>query len=104
MNKKLTRSNSNIMIGGVAAGIADYLNVDPVLIRLLFVLAALFGGHGILIYFILWLIMPEESVAANWYKNNLVSKASCSKLKQEAFVLPISGSVADATAVQESQI
>lgn len=62
MNKKLTRSNNDVMIGGVAAGIAEYLDVDPALVRLLFVLAVLLGGHGILIYLILWLIMPQESL------------------------------------------
>ena len=63
MNKKLTRSNNNVMIAGVAAGLGEYLDIDPALIRILFVLLALFGGHGILVYFILWLIMPQESVS-----------------------------------------
>ncbi len=63
MNKKLTRSNNDVMIAGVAAGLAEYLDIDPALVRALFVLLALFGGHGILVYFILWLIMPQESVS-----------------------------------------
>ena len=51
------------MIAGVAAGLGEYLDIDPVLIRVFFVLLTLLGGHGILIYFLLWLIMPQESVS-----------------------------------------
>lgn len=58
--KRLVRSRDDRMIFGVAAGIAHYLNIDPVIIRLLFVLLTLGGGHGILIYLILALIMREE--------------------------------------------
>jgi phage shock protein C len=47
------------MIGGVAAGIAAYLSTDPVIVRLLFVLLAL-SGPALLIYPLLWLVMPEE--------------------------------------------
>ena len=62
MNNKLTRSHDDVMVAGVAAGLAEYLNIDPVLVRLLFVLLAISGGHGILIYAILWLLMPQESI------------------------------------------
>lgn len=62
MQKKLTRSTNDVMIAGVAAGVANYLNIDPVLVRLIFVLMALTGGHGLLVYLILWLIMPEENL------------------------------------------
>lgn len=61
MEKKLTRS-SDSMFAGVAGGLADYLDMDPAIIRLLFVLLAAAGGHGLLIYFILWLVMPEDNV------------------------------------------
>lgn len=60
MSKKLMRKRSDQMISGVASGIADYLNIDPVIVRLLFVLMTLTGGHGILVYLILMVIMPEE--------------------------------------------
>ena len=63
MNKKLTRSNNDVMVAGVAAGLAEYLDIDPALVRLLFVLLTLFGGNGILVYAILWLIMPQESIS-----------------------------------------
>jgi phage shock protein C len=56
---RLTRSRTDVMIAGVAAGIARYLNTDPVIVRLVFVLLA-FSGPGLLIYPLLWLIMPRE--------------------------------------------
>lgn len=59
MDKKLTRSSNDMMVAGVAAGIAEYLNMDPAWVRLVFVLLTLFGGHGILAYLILWFIMPQ---------------------------------------------
>ena len=42
MNNKLTRSNDDVMVAGVAAGLAEYLGIDPVLVRLLFVLLTIF--------------------------------------------------------------
>ena len=61
MSRKLTRS-SNKMIAGVCAGIAEYLNVDPTLIRIAYVLMMFLAGVGILLYLILWLIMPKPSI------------------------------------------
>ena len=61
-DKKLVRSSEDRMVAGVAAGIANYLNIDPVIIRLLFVLLTLAGGHGIIIYLVLMIIMPEQTV------------------------------------------
>ena len=55
--KRLYRNEEERVIGGVAAGIADYLGIDPVIVRIIFVLLAM-GGVGILFYFILWLMMP----------------------------------------------
>jgi phage shock protein C len=60
-NKRLIRLQDDRMIFGVAAGLARYLNIDPVIIRLLFVLLTLAGGHGILIYLVLAIIMPQET-------------------------------------------
>lgn len=58
-DKKLSRSN-NKMIGGVCAGIADYLGLDPTIVRIVWVLMLFFAGFGILLYLILWIIMPKE--------------------------------------------
>lgn len=61
--KKLTRSASDKMIAGVCGGLAKYFGIDAVLVRILFVLFALAGGPGILLYIILWIVMPEEAAA-----------------------------------------
>lgn len=58
--KRFLRKRDDRMLFGVASGIADYLDIDPVIIRLLFVLLALGGGHGVLVYLILAILMPEE--------------------------------------------
>ena len=59
--KTLTRSKSNRMIAGVCAGLADYLNLDPTVMRLLFVLGFFLAGPGIIIaYLIMAIVTPEE--------------------------------------------
>lgn len=61
MNKQLLRSKKNRMIGGVAGGIADYFDIDPVIIRAIFIVATLGWGLSILVYIILWIIVPDEA-------------------------------------------
>lgn len=63
--KKLYRSCQNKILGGVAGGLGDYFEIDPILIRLVIVLAALAGGIGILMYFIAWIIIPEDPACEN---------------------------------------
>lgn len=58
--KRLYRSQHDRMLGGVAAGIAEYFGIDPTLVRLGWVLLVLLGGTGILLYFIAWIIVPVE--------------------------------------------
>jgi phage shock protein C len=58
--KKLYRSKKDRMLGGVAGGLAEYFSVDPTLVRLLFVFVALWLGGGILVYLIMWIVVPEE--------------------------------------------
>jgi phage shock protein C len=55
---KLTRSSNEKMIAGVCGGLAEYLAVDPTIVRLIFVVLALIGLHGLLLYLIMWLLMP----------------------------------------------
>ena len=62
MEKRLMRSQSDRMVAGVAAGLAEYFNIDPAIVRLLFVLMALGGGHGLIIYLIMAILMPEADV------------------------------------------
>jgi phage shock protein C len=58
--KRLYRSSDDRMIAGVCAGLAEYLDVDPTLVRLAMVLFTLVGGSGILVYVIAWIVMPER--------------------------------------------
>jgi phage shock protein C len=60
--KQLRRSRSNRVLGGVCAGFASYLGIDPVAARVLYVLGTfLSGGALVLAYVIFWLLMPEEA-------------------------------------------
>jgi phage shock protein C len=68
--KRFVKSRSDRMVFGVSAGLARYFGIDPVIIRLIFVLLTLFGGHGILIYLILAIIMPDEPAVAAQAKAN----------------------------------
>jgi phage shock protein PspC (stress-responsive transcriptional regulator) len=56
-SRMLRRSESDKLLGGVAAGIADYFEVDVNLVRFIFVMLALLGGSGFLLYAILWVLM-----------------------------------------------
>jgi phage shock protein C len=60
MNRRLYRHRSNRMIAGVCSGLGDYLQIDPTFVRIFFVLMALTNGIGVLIYFLMWIIVPPE--------------------------------------------
>jgi phage shock protein C len=59
--RKLYRSRSQRMIAGVCGGLADYFNIDATLVRVLFLLLAVFGGTGLVIYVVMWVIVPDVS-------------------------------------------
>lgn len=59
-NKKLLRSRSNRMLAGVCGGVAEYFNIDPTLVRIIYVILTFAGCAGLLVYIIMWLIIPEE--------------------------------------------
>lgn len=58
-NKRLYRSRTDKSIAGVCGGLAAYFGIDPTLVRIIFVILTLMGGPGLLLYVVLWLIMPE---------------------------------------------
>lgn len=62
--KRLFRDTDNAMVAGVASGLAAYLGIDPIILRLLFIVVTFFGGSGILIYIILWLLVPEAKTTS----------------------------------------
>ena len=60
MEKKLYKSSKNKMIDGVCAGVAEYFNIDPTLVRIGLVLFSAMGGAGILAYIIMAIVMPRN--------------------------------------------
>jgi phage shock protein C len=56
--KRLVRSTNDKKIAGVAAGLADYFDLDPTIIRVVWLLAILFAGTGLIAYVILWIALP----------------------------------------------
>jgi len=63
--KRLFRDTDNAMVAGVASGLAMYFGVDVLLIRILFVIGIFTGGWGILIYALLWLLVPEVKTSSD---------------------------------------
>ncbi|MBK7214472.1 MAG: PspC domain-containing protein [Bacteroidales bacterium] len=59
---RLYRSSTSKVFGGVAGGIAEYFDVDPIIIRMLFVVIAFAGGGGLLVYLILWIAIPPRPI------------------------------------------
>jgi phage shock protein PspC (stress-responsive transcriptional regulator) len=65
-SRKLFRSRNNRMIVGVCAGLANFFGIDPTVVRLLFAVGTLFGfGSFILIYIVLFIVVPEESLESS---------------------------------------
>jgi phage shock protein PspC (stress-responsive transcriptional regulator) len=62
--RRLYRSRTNRKLAGVCGGLAQYFNTDATLIRVLFVVLALLGGPGLVIYLVLWIVVREEPQGA----------------------------------------
>jgi len=58
--RRLYRSKSRRMLAGVCGGLAQYFNLDATLIRVLFVLLAVLGGSGLVLYVAMWIIVPNQ--------------------------------------------
>ena len=58
--RKLYRSQTNRQVAGVCGGLAEHFNLDATLIRVLFVVLAVLGGSGLIIYVAMWIIVPKE--------------------------------------------
>jgi phage shock protein C len=70
--RRLMRSSTDKKIGGVCAGLADFLDIDPMIVRVVWILAVLCAGTGIIFYLVLWIVLPlapagvyTASVSAN---------------------------------------
>jgi len=70
MGKKLYRSTTDKMIGGVAGGLAEYFGIDSTLVRVLFIVIVFLGGGGIIAYIILWIVVPQKPYELPKYNFN----------------------------------
>jgi phage shock protein C len=68
--KRFYRSITDKKIAGVSGGLAEYFEIDSLLVRLIFVILALAGGGGVLIYIILWIVTPEKPFVMNQTQNS----------------------------------
>jgi phage shock protein C len=61
MQKRLHRSRTEKMIAGVCGGLAEYLDLDPTIVRVVWVLITLLAGAGILLYLVMWIVVPLDT-------------------------------------------
>ncbi len=59
-DKKLYRSSTDRVIGGVCGGLGEYFEIDPIVFRLIFILLAVFGASGVVVYLVMWILIPEK--------------------------------------------
>ena len=62
--RKMYRDPDNRIIGGVCSGLSAYMNIDPVFLRIIAIVLTIFGGSGLVIYIIFWIILPEANTPA----------------------------------------
>jgi len=93
MQKRLYRSRTDKKLGGVCSGIGEYFDLDPTLIRVLWVIITVFTGFapGIIAYILLWIIVPEEP-----------EKIESSEVEVEGEVIDVDVEVDDRTAMDHS--
>jgi len=60
MKDKLYRSRRIRVFGGIAGGLSQYFNIDPIIVRVIFVVVTIMHGVGLILYIILWIVIPEE--------------------------------------------
>jgi len=87
IKKRLYRDYDNSLLGGVCGGLGAYFSIDPVIIRVLFVLAFFFGGFGPLVYIILWIITPAAKTSSQKLemKGERVSVSNIERTIKEEF-------------------
>jgi len=70
MERRLYRSHKDKIIGGVAGGLGEYFEIDPVIVRIIFVAVAVAGGWGVLAYILCWIIIPVNPAHRPWAAQN----------------------------------
>jgi phage shock protein PspC (stress-responsive transcriptional regulator) len=73
-NKRLYRVREGKVVAGVCAGLGAHFGIDPTLVRLAFALFTIFGGAGVLLYLVAWIVIPEDDGDGSSIAENFVSK------------------------------
>ena len=66
MNDRLYRSREKRVVAGVAGGLAEYMNIDPILVRIVFIIITFLNGIGVLLYLVMWIVIPERELIMNY--------------------------------------
>jgi phage shock protein C len=106
VKSRLERSNTNRVIAGICGGIAEYLAVDPTLVRVAFVVMTLVGGAGILAYIVLLILMPQPGQPAPFTKAppTSVSTDTTARMDADSTATPQTTTVAPVDpAVQQAE-
>ena len=82
--KRLYRSGTERMIGGVCGGLAEFFNIDPTIVRLIFVILLLTGSAGFWIYLILLVVVPEESRSNEQSRSQVIDAETADAEQEEA--------------------
>ena len=80
---KLYRSNDDKTIAGVCGGLGEHFGIDPTILRVAFVLITIFGGSGVIIYLVLWLVIPAKSSLGKNSEEYIKENAEDIKVKSE---------------------
>jgi len=96
MTKRLYRSSTDVVLGGVCGGLGDYVGIDPVLVRLLFVFLAVVNGFGVMLYLILWIILPEKERVGESREDVIRENIASLRNKAERLGNDIRATVSDA--------
>ena len=83
MVRRLFRSRTQRVIGGVCGGLGEYFNIDPALIRVIFVILALVNGLGIVAYIAMWLVFPRQVPVEEAESTEKVATGSKKKVVEE---------------------
>jgi len=86
-SKRMYRNRNNKVLAGVSSGLAAYLRIDPVIVRVLFIIALFWGGFGLIAYLVLWISIPEAKTLAQKIemegdKPNLANLSKAGQRKQ----------------------
>lgn len=85
LQKKLFRSETNRIIAGVAGGLGEYFDIDPNIIRLIFIVLVFFSGFGILLYILLWILIPSQSEVGDIPEDHIKKNLNEIKGRAESF-------------------